>query len=162
MISVRNCDVQDIMFILENPWEVTKQEIENFGLNKYNHQELAKKYLEHNFGHSFVAVDDNGYPIVAFGMAVLSYTDWVCWSIRSDLYPQNAKEVTVIFNKYLQERAKVQREKDGKFERIILITSVDSEKVASWCKIIGFKKTTGSGIKEYYDCNVGVYVREFY
>lgn len=160
---VRPCLAEDIHFILSHPWDITKKELENFGYDKkYTHSELSELYLKYNFGNSYVAIDDTGYPIVAFGMAISTNTDWVCWSLRSDRYPENFKETTKIFNDYLQKGARWQREKDGTFTRIIMITSVDSLAVEKWCKIIGFKRTTGNGIKEQYSCDVGVYVREFY
>ncbi|MES3016206.1 MAG: hypothetical protein V4721_00445 [Bacteroidota bacterium] len=163
-MKIRQCTVEDIIFILEHPWEVTKQEIENFELDKKypTNQQLAELYLEHNYGHSFVAVNDDGVPVAAFGMAILSKTDWVCWSVRHELFPYYSKEITEIFNQSLSDSATKQRNLDGTFQRIILITSVDSIKVERWCAIIGFKKATGDGIKEYYDCDIGVYIREFF
>lgn len=162
MLKVRPCTEEDVLYILNNPWEITQQEIDNFGLSdKYSKEELSKLYLEHNFNHSYVAVDTEGNPVAAFGMAVLNMTDWVCWSVRSNQFPQYYKDVTKIFNKILEERGRFQRDLDGKFERIILITSVDSDKVERWCKTIGFKRTNNDDIKEYYDCDVSIYVREF-
>lgn len=163
MLTVRQCTREDIIYILNHPWEITQQEIDNFGLSKeYSKEQLSDLYLEDNFNHSFVAVDDTGTPITAFGMAVLNMTDWVCWSVRSYLFPRYYKDVTNIFNKKLKELGELQRKLDGKFERIILITSVDSDKVERWCKIIGFKRTNNNDIKKEYDCDLGVYVREFY
>lgn len=160
---IKECTVEDIVYILEHPWEVTKEELENFGLlQKYSKEELAKLLMEHNFGHHRILTTEDGIPVAGVGMAVSSMTDWVCWSIRSELFPEYWKEVTEIFGNLLADHAKLQRDLDGKFERIILITSVDSPKVRRWCKTIGFKKTERDDIKDMYDCDVGIYVREFY
>ena len=162
-MEVRKCTVDDIVYILENPWPITKLELETFGLlEKYSNRELAELLLEHNFGHSFVAVDMLDNPVAAFGMAVSTRTDWVCWSVRADTFPSYYKEITKIFNEKLGQQGTKQRTLDGKFERIILITSVDSRRVERWCKTIGFKKANRDDIKELYDCEVSVYVREFY
>lgn len=162
-MKIKECTVEDIVYILEHPWDITRQELENFGLlQKHSHEELAELLMEHNFGHCRILTDMNDIPIAAVGMAISTSTDWVCWSIRSELFPDYYRHVTAAFKNLLSEHGELQRKLDGTFERIILITSVDSPGVERWCKTIGFKKTNGDGIKELYDCDVGVYVKEFY
>lgn len=158
----RKCTVEDLVYILNHPLPATKQEIVNFDLALYPPDYIAERFLENNFDHNLVIVDDMGNPIWAFGMAIFNYTDWTCWALYSDTFPLHKKEAIKLYNEKFIEHAKLQRQIDGKFEKVILVTAVDSRQVARWCKTIGFNKATDSGIKDLYDDKFGVYVREFY
>lgn len=160
---IRTCTAEDIIYILKHPWIVTEKEIEYFGFKgEFSHEEIAQKFLENNFGHSLVIIDPVGNPVWAFGMAILNHTDWSAWALYSDTFPLYKKDAIEIYNEKIQEHAAAQRKFDGKFQRMVLITAVDSPKVERWCKTIGFNKATNNGIKELYDFEVGVYIREFY
>lgn len=159
---VRKCTPEDIIYILEHPWIVTKLERERFGFREFSPSYIAGRFLENNFGHSLVIIDDSGKPVWAFGMAILNATDWTAWALYSDTFPLYKKEAIELYNQKIQEHAEKQRQFDGKFERMILITAVDSSKVERWCKTIGFKRSTNNDINKQYDCEVGVYTREFY
>ncbi len=159
---IRKCTPEDIIYILQHPWEVTRQEMENFGFKDFTHEYLADKFLENNFGHNLVAIDDAGNPIWAFGVAIANYTDWTSWALYGENFPLYKKEAIEIYKEAVADWAAKQRALDGKFERVILVTAVDSPKVSRWCETIGFKKATDSGITKNYEANLGVYVREFY
>ena len=158
----RECTVEDIIYILEHPWRITKEEIQNFNFKGLNNEAIAQKFLENNFGHNLVIIDPVGNPIWAFGMAILNHTDWTAWALYGENFPLYKKEAIELYNQESIKHAKMQRDLDGKFERVILITAVDSPKVERWCKTIGFEKATNNGINDLYDCKVGVYIREFY
>lgn len=159
---IRECTPEDLIYILQHPCEITRREMENFGFKDFTDEYLANRFLENNFGHNLVAIDDAGNPIWAFGVAIANYTDWTCWALYGEHFPLYKKEAIEIYKKTVAEWAVKQHAFDSRFKRVILVTAVDSPKVSRWCETIGFKKATDSGITKNYEANLGVYVREFY
>lgn len=159
---VRPCTTADIIYILENPWDITKKEIEHFFNGTLNNEEIAQEFLGNNFGYSFVIIDPMGNPVWAFGVATLNETDWTAWALYGKDFLLYKRQAIQLYNDTCVRNAKIQRDLDGKFERIILVTAVDSPIIARWCRIIGFNKTSDRSINELYGPGFGVYIREFY
>ena len=132
-MEVVNMDERDIDYVLANPWEVSKDELNAFGIECWNWKMTVRTLWVNSKYASALRLNDATVAIL--GGYLTDDGIWRTWFLASDLFPLHAKDATKTTRKFLREAFK--RETPA---QVISITASAREDAENWFRLIGFAR----------------------